>query len=239
MEQSLRIATWNTDWRRPESRDGEEILLRLQLLDPDIVCLTETHSDMLDGWPGYAIVGDAAEPRPREATRRAVLLWSRWNWTGTEPVGDNLLKQGCFVRSETHPPMGPLTIVGMVIPYFMSDVRYGTRDRLKWENHNRYLDGLQKIAPHWPDSAIALGDFNQRLPTRFPPKSLREKLQSAFSKMEIGTSGLTGPDDQRSNDHIAYGRSWVCSDRGTVSNLRTDGRELSDHFGVWLDLTTK
>jgi len=237
MGSTLRIATWNTDWRRPDSKDGQEILRRLKGLDADIICLTETHSDMLDGWPGCAIDGGAGATNVKEPTRRTVLLWTRWNWTRTDRLGNASLKQGCFIRSETHPPAGPLTFVGMVIPYFMSDVRFGTRDRRMWENHSRYLDGLLALAPHWPDTAIATGDFNQRLPARFPPKSLRDKLESVFSKMEIGTSGIIGPDGKRSNDHIAYGRYWSCSGRGTVSNLKSDARELSDHFGVWVDLT--
>jgi hypothetical protein len=239
MGRTLRIATWNTDWRRPESRDGKDILLRLRDLDPDIICLTETHSDMLDGWPGATIDGGPVATGTGEVTRRTVLLWSRWDWTQIDREGSNLLKRGCFVRGETHTVVGPSTIVGMVIPYFMSDVRYGTRDRRMWENHKRYLDGLEALVPLWPDTAIALGDFNQRLPARFPPKPLRDQLQSVFARTEIGTSGLAGPDGKRSNDHIAYGRSWVRTDQGTVSNLRADGRELSDHFGVWVDLTSR
>lgn len=41
----LKVATWNTEWRRPSSQDGELIRERLAAVDPDIVVLTETHFD--------------------------------------------------------------------------------------------------------------------------------------------------------------------------------------------------
>ncbi len=236
MTSSLRVATWNTEWRRPDSPDGKEILRRLKDLSADVICLTETHADMFDGWPGAAVDGGPDPFEFMEPSRRKVLIWSRWNWSKTDTVGGDTMKQGCFIRGEIKTQLGPMTVVGIVIPYHMSNVSHGRKNRKMWEDHERYLDGLVEISHSLPESAIVLGDYNQRLPATFPPKFLRAKLQRALSAMVIATSGMVGPDGKRSNDHISCGLRWTCENREAISNVRLDGGQLSDHFGVWVDL---
>lgn len=48
----IAVATWNTEWREPGSRDGSAIRDRLRQHSPDIVCLTEGHVGLLDEWDG-------------------------------------------------------------------------------------------------------------------------------------------------------------------------------------------
>ena len=232
----IRVVSWNTEWRRPDSRDGKEILKRLQDLDADIICLTETHFDMFSGWPGAVVDGGPNPFNVKEPSRRTVLLWTRSRWSETARKGGSQMRVGCFVRGETSTSDGPATVVGVVIPYHMSDVRYGAKNRSIWENHERYLDDLLQLTPALPANAMVIGDYNQRLPATFPPPLLREKLLNALSGMNVTTSGIVGPDGKRSNDHIACGQAWKCEATGVISNVGDRGGQLSDHFGVWADL---
>ena len=43
----LRLVNWNVEWATPCSRLTAEILNRIDQHSPDIICLTETHSDLL------------------------------------------------------------------------------------------------------------------------------------------------------------------------------------------------
>ena len=78
MKTRLRVATWNTEWRKPSSRDASIIRERLRAFDPDIVCLTETHVDFLIEWGGHTVYGSDDWGGPTDNSRKEVLLWSKW-----------------------------------------------------------------------------------------------------------------------------------------------------------------
>ncbi len=74
----LRVATWNVRWATPTSRRTAEILRRIAGWDPEVVCLTEAHDELLagDGYVagsrpdyGYPIREHAARPPPGTGDR--------------------------------------------------------------------------------------------------------------------------------------------------------------------------
>jgi endonuclease/exonuclease/phosphatase family metal-dependent hydrolase len=225
------IATWNTEWRKAGSADAEIVRQRLRALEPEIVCLTETHTDFLSGWQGFTICGSDDWGGPTHGTRREVLLWSRNRWRDVDVVGSPNLPPGRFVKAITDTSLGEVTVVGVVIPYHMSNVRFGSRDRAMWELHRLYLEALPAVTAGLEPNSIVLGDFNQRIPSKWVPAELREKLRTALPGLNIVTGGLLEPLGAAAIDHIAVGKLFRAEQRQAISNLAA-GREISDHFGV-------
>jgi endonuclease/exonuclease/phosphatase family metal-dependent hydrolase len=228
----ITVVTWNVEWRRPESPDGKILRERLFEARPDLVCLTEADVDFLDGCGGHVVTGGTDWGGPVFETRREVVLWSPNPWRDLDQKGSDALPQGRFARAVTETAIGALTVVGVVIPYHFSNVRSGRRDRVMWQEHELYLDALQPILADLPDSNIVLGDFNQRLPSRWVPARLREKLQTSFAGLDIVTAGRLDPIGQQAIDHIACGPALSGGTPRSLSNLLATGKAISDHFGV-------
>ncbi|MFM5953416.1 MAG: endonuclease/exonuclease/phosphatase family protein [Novosphingobium sp.] len=228
----IAVATWNTEWREPGSRDGRVIRDRLQQHSPDIVCLTEAHVGLLDEWGGFVAEGSTEWGGPVHGTRRKVLLWSRNPWTAVDVIGSPDLPPGMFAKAETETVLGPATVIGIVIPFHMANVRSGRRDRKMWEDHQRYLEALPAIIAAQPERTIVLGDYNQRIPSTWVPRRYQQMLAEAFAPMNIATTELRGPDGKLLIDHIANGPSFIAGDAQVISNIDEDGREISDHVGV-------
>ena len=234
----MRVATWNTKWCKTASANASIIRERLVALAPDIVCLTETQFDFPDEWEGFTVCGTDEWGGPTYGTRREVLLWSNHPWRNIDTTGSPNLPPGRFARATTSVHTGDVEIIGVVIPYHMSNVTTGTRNRSLWELHQHYLDALPTITSSLPGASIVLGDFNQRIPSKWVPRVLREKLSKAMSGMEIATTGIVQPIDKAAIDHVAIGSYFVASEVQSISNLN-GARLISDHFGVCVDLCIK
>lgn len=235
MAKAVRVATWNTEWRAAASADAAVIRDRLRELAPEIVCLTETHINFLDDWGGHIICGSDDWGGPTHRTRREVLLWSRSPWLKIDRVGSDALPPGRYVRGVTTTSCGETTVVGIVIPYHMSNVRHGSCDRKMWELHRAYLEALPAVTSCLPADSIILGDFNQRIPNNWVPHELRGKLAIAMEKMKIATVGNLQPLGKASIDHIAAGAGFEANSPLAISNEYL-GRAISDHFGVAVTL---
>ena len=48
---SMKLVNWNVRWATPRSKHSVEILNRIDRHSPEIVCLTETHSELLQDTP--------------------------------------------------------------------------------------------------------------------------------------------------------------------------------------------
>ena len=140
---------------------------------------------------------------------------------------------GRFASGMTQASEGPLTVMGVCIPWADSRVRGTSEKRKRWEDHRQYLDGLSEVLERTPvERLIVVGDFNQRIQQGGAvPSDVRMALQSTVaSRMTIATAGL-GYRGRRSIDHVALGSDLTAEYLGVISNL--DGeRRLSDHFGV-------
>ena|SRR3990167_609459 len=230
MKDQLRIASWNVEWRKPTSRDAEEIRQRLLWFDPDIVCLTESWVEMLSEWGGYTIT---SRLRPDKAdSQRSVLLWSRTPWTEPDDLGHEGLSRQCFVSGKTATSIGELQVAGLIIPYHMADVSHGTRVRRMWEQHEIFLDHLPMAIAGLGGNSVVLGDFNQRMPSTWVPERLQQKLRRALSAYNIVTAEGVWEASGLPIDHIALGSALDGECGPTLSNQRSNGRQLSDHFGV-------
>lgn len=233
---TLKIATWNTEWRKRNSWDGELIRERLSDLDPDIVILTQTHLDFLEDWKGYSACGPAEYDDPKWRTCRSVLLWSKWPWTELDTVGSPQIVPGCFAKAVARAPFGEIPVAGVIIPYHMSNVAHGTRDQRAWQDHEACLEALHGIVRELVPASLVMGDFNQRIPFAWGSRRLNEKLLDTFSPMEIVTTGSIEPIGELAIDHIACGKAWRATRVRGISNMREDGGLISDHFGLFAEL---
>ena len=165
--------------------------------------------------------------------RRKVLLWSREPWEQVDDVGSETMPQGRFVSGMTQTSEGPMTVMGVCIPWAGSRVRGTAVKRMRWEDHRQYLGGLSEVLGRIPvERLIVVGDFNQRIQQGGAvPSDVRMALHSTVaSRMTIATAGLEFR-GRRSIDHVALGSDLTAEYLGVISNF--DGeRRLSDHFGV-------
>ena len=121
-----------------------------------------------------------------------------------------------------------------------TEARRKLERKMQREDHEQYLAGLTKVLERASAKRlIVMGDFNQTIGagSRARPQ-LRLALQDAFPpSMTIATSTLAFQ-GRRSIDHIALSADLAVGSLGVISNIH-EGRELSDHFGVFADLSAQ
>ena len=190
----LSIVNWNVQWATPRSWKTPEVLSRIDRCDPEIVCLTETHDELLSQG-GHAIFSQADYGYGIQKNRRKVLLWSKEPWHRVDDLGVDSLPPGRFVSGVTQTSVGEIAVIGICIPWFDSRTRAGrgAERRKRWEDHEQYLAGLTEVLERVEAKRlIVMGDFNQRIGQgRGAPRALRLALQEAFSpNLRIVTADL-------------------------------------------------
>ena len=90
---SLRIVNWNVQFATPRSWRSPEILDRIDRHGPEIVCLTETHDELL-AQGGHAICSQADYGYALKPNRRKVLLWSKEPWRQVDDLGVDFAAAG-------------------------------------------------------------------------------------------------------------------------------------------------
>jgi hypothetical protein len=236
---SLSIVNWNVEFATPRSWRTPEVLGRIDGHGPEIVCLTETHDELL-AQGGHAICSRADYGYGVQKNRRKVLLWSREPWKQVDDFGIGSLPPGRFVSGVTQTSVGEVTVIGICIPWFGSrtEARRGSERRLRWQDHEEYLAGLSGILGRVEAMRlIVMGDFNQAIGQGSrAPRALRLALQEAFEpNLRIVTADLAFQ-GRKSIDHIALSADWAVDSVSAVSNIH-EGRKLSDHFGVAADVS--
>lgn len=235
---SLNLVNWNVEWATPKSHRSHEIRRRIDEHPPDIVCLTESHQDLMAN-TGHTTHARPDYGYPIKKGRRKVILWSRNPWKQVDDLGNESLPPGRFISGSTQTSVGTVTVVGICIPWAGSrtEARRGPRRKRRWEDHEDYLSGLASLLPRMSAGRlIVVGDFNQRLgqdsrtPIRF-----QTALQSALSsRLTIATSELDFQ-GRKSIDHIALSDDLSAASMSVISNISGETK-LSDHFGVFAEV---
>jgi hypothetical protein len=157
---SFRLCVWNVMWAKAGTERGEAVRKRLEEAGFDVICLTEgvvggnrrprlkpggiQGSCGLLPEGGYVIDSDPDYGYRMIEGRRKVLLWSRRPWREVDRVGDPGMPGGRFVSGVTETPAGDVRVVGVCIPWDWAHVKTGRKDRERWEDHLRYLGGLER-----------------------------------------------------------------------------------------------
>ena len=237
---ALRVVNWNVEWATPRSERSPEIVRRIAKHDPDIVCLTETNERLLDSFGGHTIHSLPDYGHRMITGRRKVMLWSRNPWRDVAGFGSAAFPPGRFVAGVTETSEGPVTVVGVCIPWSGSRTkRFGGNSR-QWEDHESYLDGLQRLfRPGLERRTVVIGDYNQSIGGRnSAPVRLCEKLKRTFDDagLRIASAELEF-EGRRAIDHMAITPDLDVESMTAISNLRDGGKKLSDHFGGVADLS--
>ena len=238
---SLSVLTWNVEWATPRSRRTTAILSRIHRYTPEIVCLTETHAELLAP-DGHAICSQPDYGYTAKTGRRKVMLWSREPWEPVDHVGADPLPPGRFVSGVTQTSIGEVAVIGVCIPWFGSRTKAGPwgEPKQRWEDHEQYLNGLAGVLEQsHAKRLIVMGDFNQKIgPGSRAPARLQSALRDAFPPdLRVATADLA-LEGRRSIDHIAVNRDLAIESLGVFSNTH-DGKRLSDHFGVAAELSAQ
>jgi endonuclease/exonuclease/phosphatase family metal-dependent hydrolase len=236
-EANFAVATWNVEWRPSRSDHGAEMHRRLMAVDPGIACITEGYNDFF-GEHGHLITGSADWGYPPRDGRRKVMLWSATPWHDVDETGSVSMPSGRFIAGTTETAIGQMRVIGVCIPWRDAHVRTGRRDRLPWEDHLAYLEGLASIVAASSGPTIILGDFNQTHPRRRQPKSVHSAMEHAIlSRLNLSTGGSIAGSASQAIDHIAHSSDLEAGSVSAVSNIAPSGTQMSDHFGVTARLT--
>ena len=233
----LRTGTWNIEGEksRPGSIRGKRVAAALAKPDCEVLCLTEGYGEMFPTG-GHVIepVPDPDDPCRQDGFRRTT-LWSKQPWMDVDIIGSEELPRGRFAAGVTQTPVGALTVVWVCIPHDKCHEPSGRRDRWRWEEHELWLAGYEKLPyRHATEKTVVLGDFNQPLPSRWVRKQAREALAHAFREFLIPASGDLPGLPWRVLDHIAHTPDMrLRGDVGCWPKRDPERKPLSDHFGVW------
>ena len=169
MSQSLRVATWNTEWASPRDSRGKRVAKILEDIKADIIVLTEGCSALLPT-EGFTLEGfNDWGYQVDEAERRKVILWSRFELLNVDTTGHSDLPSGRYVSASINCQYGSVRLHGVCIPWSDAHVRTGRMDRKRWEDHNIYLSNFKKILKVQEELTLVAGDFNQRIPRKRQP----------------------------------------------------------------------
>ncbi|MBY6014077.1 endonuclease/exonuclease/phosphatase family protein [Qipengyuania gaetbuli] len=232
---TIKLVNWNLEWAPPSSARGSIIREILAEQSADVICLTEAHEDNFP--QGYHVITSHHEyGYPIKPDRRKVLLGSKTPWLTQDNLGNDLLPPGRYICGLTKSSIGQIRIVGICIPWSGAHVSSGSRDRVRWQDHEAFLDGFRLTEPVQEDvPCMIVGDFNQAIPRTRQPERVATKLEQAFHRMNIITREFEFA-GRPTIDHIAVSKSLRTHALSALSDTM-DGVRLSDHFGLAAEVT--
>ena len=229
---ALRIGTWNTQWAKPGTARGCRVANALAAPGCDILCVTEGYAAILPEGGHVIDAGPDWGYRAPEG-RRKVLLWSKRPWSDVDPVGSDAPPGGRLVAGTTETGLGPLSVVGVCIPWRDAHVRSGRKDRGAWQDHESWLAGFAALRyGRAGKRTVVLGDFNQRIPRSGQPKRIYSALRAAFAGLAFATGGELAGTPAMAIDHIAHTPDLALADDIRTWPKLSARTALSDHIGV-------
>ncbi len=231
---SISLLNWNLAWRSSKSRAGSIIKDIIKDYDPDIICLTEAYDNFLSN--GYMVSSHPDYGYARIEGRRKVLLWAKTPWTGIDNVGSSLMPAGRFIGAATQVRNQTLNLAGVCIPWKQAHVTTGRKDRAPWEDHMKYLEGLEKyIQADDCKNRIIVGDFNQTIPKTKQPNHVYEKLLSSIKGLSVPDCNAGFNGYRPMIDHVLTTPDILIK-RMEAIPADFHGEILSDHNGIYSEL---
>ena len=220
---SLRVGTLNFEWASSAERlrQSREAVSRS---DCGLFVATEMDGNVFSG--GFVVdAGPDWGYRNPRTHRRKVAMWSAQPWANWQPWARGATL-GRIVVAETATPIGPITCVGVCIPWKDAHVRTGRSDSKPWSQHLEFLEILHEYLGGIDGPVVLSGDFNQRIPRRRQPQRVFDSLSDGLEGYEVVTAG-----DPDRIDHIA-----LSPHLRSVAEQSIEGRSavpaFSDHDGV-------
>ena len=100
----------------------------------------------------------------------------------------------------------------------------------------QYLDALKPLIKDSHEKTIVLGDYNQRIPRKWSPKNVYEKLLATFEpNFTVSTTGIIQEMDKQEIDHFAKTHDVDVKSIRVINN-KLGLLQLSDHFGFVIEV---
>ncbi|CAB4934406.1 unannotated protein [freshwater metagenome] len=225
---AVRILVWNTAWARPGSA-ADQWLVNQKPEGADVVVLAEACIDVVASWGGHVVDAGNDWGYRTSKDRRKVLLWSPRPWRDVQ-TGSTDSTRGRLVRGVTDTTAGPVTVVGVCVPWRMAHVASGRKDAAPWQEHERFLREFRDLLSNEDGERPLLlaGDFNQTIPASRAPKALSDLLIECLSGAKVLTSGYKA--EVRLLNHVAILHGTDLKLEETLIVPAAQGqRRLSDH----------
>lgn len=227
----VKCLLWNLQWKLATSEAGGTLQSEIAKRSPDIMCLTEAVVSIVP--QGHRIEADSDYGYDHDGSRRKVILWSKTPWDDVDILGDPEMLVGRFVTGVTQ----GIRLVGVCIPWRDAHVRTRRKNKKPWQDHLGYCAGLKRVLEHLSGDRqpiCVLGDFNRRIPRARQPAHVFDALiDTKPPQFKIITEGVKDGDENFLIDHIAHSQGLAASSVEIMSRYGSDGRELSDHVGVY------
>lgn len=256
----MRIATWNIERPRAsqkEKLDGLLSWMQSASLNVDIWILTETNACVSPG-PQYRCVASPPITGPERYSKgeNRTTIWSRFPIKKTAITHD----PETAVCAEIEGAFGPLLVYGTIIPYQHAGTRFPYRfegevvaGRKGWELHYEsiahHATEWRRLRKDFPKHGLCIaGDMNQNRDGRRWYGTKQGREQFGLALVSAGMTCVTGGPIQSEEgvlldpviDHICLDRNLaqkVASVSGWAPGTTQEGKSLSDHSGVYVDLT--
>ena len=126
-------------------------------------------------------------------------------WSNVDVVGSPAMPSGRFLAATTETEIGAVRVIGVCILGAMHTCGQGREDRRPWEDHLRYLDGLEDCLATVTSAqaTIIAGDFNQQIPAPGAPAKVSQRLAEVFKKWQIVTDNVRSRNRDLLIDHVA------------------------------------
>lgn len=241
----MRIATWNLDRYRPGSPQAVRVLEWMNRVGADVWVLTETDRRLTPG-PEYNLIVTSTDAPDRTAGPDEcwVAIWSRRPAESVELTADRERVAAARLVASG------VVVVGTVLPWLTDNRHPGVSGAAAFRARlgEQAVDWL-RLRRETSGGLCVAGDFNQdSCSSGYYYGSTGGRAALTEVLIECGLDCLTGGAD----DPVAGRNGRACVDHIAVAGRQAVGhprrtiwpapgglpRNLSDHYGVWVDLAT-
>lgn len=235
----MRVLTWNIERKRPRSWQGQELSRRIASAEPELICLTEAYEASLADCGGYSISTAGVVWSPVREGERKVLLWSREAWEEPDPIDAKAVAAGACISAVTRTSIGRVRVVGVCMPYrFAAPLGMHPKPKV-WTQMIAFLDAFAPVLAAMRSRGlptILIGDFNQFLPRIGGSKAAEAALAEVMRDMVVATEGPIPVVGRPAIDHVVHTKDLRSSNLVGLDHHMPDGRRISDHFGLTVEL---
>ncbi|QPC89720.1 endonuclease/exonuclease/phosphatase family protein [Mesorhizobium sp. INR15] len=231
---SALFANWNIERQPSSKRQARTMIERVAAHSPDVVCLTEAFEGSTADLGGFEIAAKGVSWSNEAAKERKVVLWSREPWSDIDSIGNRELRSGGFMAGTTRTRLGEIRVVGVCVPYHMASPMGVAPRSPAWSQQVSFLNGLKQVVASRNSELpiVVIGDYNQFVPRIWGSKAASLALLEALDGLSVCTGGQLQIVDRPAIDHVALSPELQSLSVQGIDEHDTEGRKLSDHFGV-------
>lgn len=244
---SYRIATWNLDHASRSNRPIPAQMEEMQRINADILVLTETCKKVnLSSRYPFSVAS-----KPNKYGKHYSTIWSKWQITKPIDTYDGETSTCALVDG----PLGNVLVYGTIIAYH----GFKAKESGTWVEHHKEIglcgDDWFRIQQDFPGiPLIVAGDFNQTRDgsrkycssqsIELLDKQIERNNLVCLTEEDFGKAGKLNIDKNKGRyrqnvDHICISKDRFLVDYVGAWDHFTASQELSDHNGVYVDISVR